>query len=360
VALAGIAALVVYVQIQITALALTLRLTLGTTLGPVQSALLAAAVMLGFVYLAGLRSAAFAAGVKDVLMISLVAGLSLTVSGKVGATSMLDVFRRVQALTPEIGSLPGLQPAAGLTTTWLVTSALSVALGTWIFPHTFQLIYSARDESAIRRNAVWQPLYSLSYFFIILLGFAARLAGTRPEGASPNAVLLQLVSDLYPAWTAGLLAGTVCLLALVPGSILLLVASTIFGRNVVQALRPQLSDRQVLWVSRAAMIAFAGIAVWLSTTRNRSLVEIGLSAYAAIGMLAPGVFLGLVWPRTNAVGVFAGIVAGYLSLLLPAAGAWWAHALPGWDRGLVAMAVNAAVVVGICLLTPWREPVTAS
>ena len=360
VALAGIAALVVYVQIQITALALTLRLTLGTTLGPVQSALLAAAVMLGFVYLAGLRSAAFAAGVKDVLMIALVAGLSLTVSGKVGATSMLDVYRRVQALTPEIGSLPGLQPAAGLTTTWLVTSAVSVALGTWIFPHTFQLIYSARDESAIRRNAVWQPLYSLSYFFIILLGFAARLAGTRPEGASPNAVLLQLVSDLYPAWTAGLLAGTVCLLALVPGSILLLVTSTIFGRNVVQALRPELSDRQVLWVSRAAMIAFAGIAVWLSATRNRSLVEVGLSAYAAIGMLAPGVFLGLVWPRTNAVGVFAGIVAGYLSLLLPAAGAWWAHALPGWDRGLVAMAVNAAVVVGVCLLTPWRESVTAS
>jgi SSS family solute:Na+ symporter len=358
VALAGIAALVVYVQIQITALALTLRLTLGTTLGPLQSALLAAAVMLAFVYLAGLRSAAFAAGVKDVLMIALVAGLSLTVSGKVGASSMLDVYRRVQELTPEIGFLPGLQPEAGLTTTWLVTSALNVALGTWIFPHTFQLIYSARDESAIRRNAVWQPLYSLSYFFIVLLGFAARLADTRPESGNPNAVLLQLVSDLYPAWTAGLLAGTVSLLALVPGSILLLVASSIFGRNVVQPLRADLSDRQVLWVSRAAMIVFAGIAVWLSTTRNRSLVEIGLSAYAAIGMLAPGVFLGLVWPRANAIGVLAGIVAGYLSLLLPAADAWWARALPGWDRGLVAMAVNAAVLVGVCLLGPRREPVT--
>ena len=360
VALAGIAALVVYVQIQITALALTLRLALGTTLGPLESAGLAAAVMLAFVYLAGVRSAAFAAGVKDVLMIALVAGLSVTVSGKVGATSMLDVYRRVQELTPEIGALPGLQPAAGLTTTWLVTSALNVALGTWIFPHTFQLIYSAKDESAIRHNAVWQPLYSLSYFFIILLGFAARLAGTRPEGADPNAVLLQLVSDFYPAWTAGLFAGTVCLLALVPGSILLLVASSIFGRNVVQPLFGALSDRQVLWVSRAAMIAFAGIAVWLSTTRNRSLVEIGLSAYAAIAMLAPGVFLGLVWPRANAAGVLAGIVAGYLSLLLPVADAWWARALPGWDRGLVAMAVNATVVVGFCFLTPRREPVTAS
>ena len=357
VALAGIAALVVYVQIQITALALTLRLTLGSTLGPLQSALLAAGGMLAFVYLAGLRSAAFAAGVKDVLMIALVAGLGLTVSGKVGATSMLDVYRRVQELSPEIGSLPGLQPSAGLTTTWLVTSALNVALGTWIFPHTFQLIYSARDESAIRRNAVWQPLYSLSYFFIILLGFAARLAGTRPDGGNPNAVLLQLVTDLYPSWTAGLLAGTVCLLALVPGSILLLVASSIFGRNVVQPLWAGLSDRSVLWVSRGAMVVFAGIAVWLSSTRNRSLVEIGLSAYAAIGMLAPGVFLGLLWPRANASGVLAGIVAGYLSLLVPAADAWWARAFPDWDRGLLAMGVNAAVVVAVGLLSPSRAPV---
>jgi SSS family solute:Na+ symporter len=283
----------------------------------------------------------------------------VTVSEKVGASSMLDVYRRVQELSPGIGALPGLRPEAGLTTTWLVTSALNVALGTWIFPHTFQLIYSARDESAIRRNAVWQPLYSLSYFFIILLGFAARLAGTRPDGGNPNAVLLQLVSDVYPSWTAGLLAGTVCLLALVPGSILLLVASSIFGRNVVQPLRGGLSDRQVLWVSRGAMIVFAGIAVWLSSTRNRSLVEIGLSAYAAIGMLAPGVFLGLVWPRANAAGVLAGIVAGYLSLLLPAADAWWARALPGWDRGLLAMAVNAAVVVAVGLLTPSRAAVPA-
>jgi len=359
VALAGIAALVVYVQIQITALALTLRLTLGTTLDPVQSALLAAAVMLAFVYLAGLRSAAFAAGVKDVGMIALVVGLSLTVSQKVGASSMLDVYRRVQELVPGIGALPGLRPEAGLTTTWLVTSALNVALGTWIFPHTFQLIYSARDESAIRRNAVWQPLYSLCYFFIILLGFAARLAGTRPEAGDPNAVMLQLVADLYPAWTAGLLAGTVCLLALVPGSILLLVASSIFGRNVVQPLRGGLSDRQVLWVSRGAMVVFAGIAVWLSSTRHRSLVEIGLSAYAAIGMLAPGVFLGLLWPRANAAGVLAGIVTGYLALLAPGADGWWAHAFPGWDRGLLAMAVNAAVVVAVCLVVPSRATVSA-
>ena len=64
--------------------------------------------------------------------------------------------------------------------------------------------------------------------------------------------------------------------------------------------------------------------------------------------------------RVDYAPILAGIVAGYLSLLLPAADAWWAHALPGWDRGLVAMAVNAAVAVGVSLVVPRREPIPAS
>jgi SSS family solute:Na+ symporter len=360
VGLAGIAALVVYVQIQLTALTLVFRLTLGAALSPAQAAVLAAGIMLAFVYLAGLRSAAFAAGVKDVLMIALVVLLSLTVAEKVGASSMLDVYRRVQDLYPGIGRFPGLQPEAGLDNTWLVTAAINVALGTWIFPHMFQLCFSARDARTIRRNAIWQPLYSLSYFFILLLGFGALLAGTQPDGDNLNAVLLQFVADQYPPWAVGLLAGTVCLLALVPGSLLLLTAASIFGRNVALPLRPDLSDSAQVWVARAAMIVFAAIAVWLTLTSNESLVAIGLSAYAAIGMLAPGVFLGFLWRRTSAPGVFTGLVAGYCVLLVPAARDFAASLLPSWDKGLVAMSVNALVVVLVSALLPASQRSTLS
>lgn len=355
VGLAGIVAILVYVQIQLTALSLILRLTLGADfIGPTAAALLAALVMLVFVFVAGLRSAAFAASIKDVLMIVMVVALAVTAAEKVGATSMLDIYRLAQERHPGIGAFPGLQPEAGLTNTWLVTAALNVALGTWIFPHMFQLIYAARDGNTIRRNAMWQPLYSLSYFFIILLGFAALLAGTQPPDGNLNAALLQFVADTYPAWAVGLLAGAGALLALVPGSILLLGAATIFGRNVVLPLRRDLDDTKVLRISRMAMLAFAGIAVWLTLTSNRSLVDIGLSAYAAIGMLAPGVFLAFLWPRASATGIFAGMFVGYIALLWPAATALWSELLPGWDHGLVATIINAAVAIVVSVLAPRR------
>lgn len=351
----GIVALVVYVQIQLVSLSLIVQLTLGNAVSTTAAVVLAAALMLVFVGLAGLRSAAFSAAVKDVLMIVIVVLLSASVAGKVGASSPLDIFRIVQDAHPGIGRFPGLDPTSPTTSVWLMTSALNVALGNWVFPHLFQVSYSAKSGASIRRNAIWQPLYSLAYFFIILLGFAALVAGTKPHGGL-NGALLQFVSDKYPAWVVGLVAGTGFLLALAPGSVLLLTSGSIFARNVVAPFKRELSDRATLLVSRLSMVAFAAVAVWLTVGNSKSLVDILLYAYSAIGMLAPGVFLAFLWRRVTAIGVLAGIVVGFIALLAPFAKNYWAVHLPEWEPGLICMAINAAVVVAVSLATPRPKP----
>jgi SSS family solute:Na+ symporter len=303
--------------------------------------------MLAFVFVAGLRSAAFAAGVKDVLMLGLVVGLGVTVAHRVGAASMLDVFRLVQVKHPGSGVFPGMIPEAHYTTTWLITASLNVALGTWIFPHMFQLCYSAADVTTIRRNAIWQPLYSLSYFFIILLGFAALLAHVQPAGGDLNGALPQLIADRFPPWVFGLFAGTVCLLALVPGSVLLLTAGTLFSRNIARSVYPTMDDKAALLISRTSMIVFAAAAVLLATSANRSLVSVGLSAYAAIGMLAPGIFLVFLNSRVAPGAIMGGMAAGYLSLVLPVVTRFWQQHAPEWDAGLIALIVNVVVVGGL-------------
>ncbi|WP_232665530.1 sodium:solute symporter family protein [Pseudonocardia sp. TRM90224] len=352
----GIAALVVYVQIQLVSLELVVRLALGPAVPPTVAVVLGAVLMLAFVLVVGMRSAVFSAAVKDVLVVVVVVLLAATVASKVGASSLLDVFRLVGEQHPGIGKLPGLDPNAPTTTIWLMTSALNVALGNWVFPHLFQVSFTASSATAIRRNAIWQPLYSLAYFFIILLGFGALLAGTQPGEAGSNGALLQFVATTYPSWVVGLLAGTCFLLALAPGSVLLLTTGSIFARNVLRPLRPALTDRGALLASRLSMIAFAAVAVWLTLGNSESLVEILLYSYSAIGMLAPGVFLAFLWRRTTAVGVLLGIVAGFVALLAPFAADFWSTNMPEWEPGLIAMVINAVVVVVVSLCTPAPEP----
>ena len=66
----------------------------------------------------------------------------------------------------------------------------------------------------------------------------------------------------------------------------------------------------------------------------------------------PGVYFAFLWKRANAIGVVAGIIAGYIALLLPQAQALWSSLLPGWEQGLVAMAINAAVVAIVSIAFP--------
>ncbi|MDR6444218.1 sodium:solute symporter family protein [Paraburkholderia sp. 22099] len=348
----GIASLIVYVQIQLVSLGLIVQLTLDDLISTQAATLVAGLLMIAFVFTAGVRSAAFAAGVKDVLMIVVVIVLSATVAAKVGAASMMDVFHLAETRHPGIGWFPGLDPASPTTAIWLMTSSINIALGNWVFPHLFQMSYTAQSATVIRRNAIWQPLYSLAYFFIILLGFAALLAGTQPPGNNLNAALLQFVSQQYSAPVVGLVAGTGFLLALAPGSLLLLTAGSIFTRNVVRPFAPRLDDRTSLLISRSALTVFAAIAVWLSISQKSSLVKILLDAYSAIGMLAPAVFLGFLWRRTTALGVLAGLVAGFVSLLAPFAAHYWETIAPQWEPGLIALAINALTVVIVSLVTP--------
>jgi solute:Na+ symporter, SSS family len=349
--LIGIAALIVFVQIQLVSLGLIVRLTLGEIVSTSSATMIAMVLIIAFVFFSGIRSAAFAAGVKDVLMIVVVVLLSATVASKVGASSMLDVFRLVGERHPGIGKFPGLDPTSPTTAVWLLTSALNVAFGNWVFPHLFQVSYTAQSASAIRRNAIWQPLYSLAYFFIILLGFAALLADTKPAGNNLNEALLQFVANHYSAPMVGLLAGTGFLLAIAPASLILLSAGSIFTRNVVKPVVSNMSDRAGLYTSRLSLVVFACIAAWLSVGDKKSLVSILLDAYSAIGMLAPGVFLGFLWKRTSAVGVLTGLIAGFVTLFAPFSSHYLAATLPEWEPGLIAMVINAIVTAGVSLVT---------
>lgn len=348
-ALVGVAALLVYVQIQLTGLSLMVSILFGTALPKQVAVVIAAVLMVAYVFVAGLRSAAFAAAVKDVLMIVIVLVLAFGAAHAVGLGSISDVFATVQERFPGIGSLPGYVADPSMGPLWFATSALSIALGNWVFPHLFQVSFAAADVNSIRRNAVWQPLYSLAYFFIVLLGFAALLAV--PGLKDSNSALLTFVAHAFPAWLVGVVAGAGVLLAIAPGSVLLLSIGTLVSRNVYGAVRRDVPDRTALRVSRATMIVAAAVAVLMTLADTRALLTILLYAYSAIGQLAPAVILSFIWCRITAWGAFAGIVAGFAALLAPPLTDAWQALAPGIDNGFVALLVNTVATLAISLLT---------
>ena len=234
-----------------------------------------------------------------------------------------------------------------------MTSAVNIALGNWVFPHLFQMCYSAQSATAIRRNAVWQPLYSLAYFFIILLGFAALLACSRPTTISTRRCcirrhVLSGVGDRFAA-------GTGFLLALVPGSLLLLSAGTIFTRNIAQPICGPCRKRLPAPVARGAGVLCRAGGVPVHIRRQLPGAHPAQCLRGDRHAGAAGV-LGIPVAARDGIRRAGRAGGGFRRLLAPFASSYWSRAVPEWEPGLIAMAINALVLIAVSLLTPMPRP----
>lgn len=351
----GIIALLLYSRVQLTGLALILATLFGLDVPAIAYVSAGGLVVALFVLVGGMRSAAFVAVVKDILLVVMLLVVAAGAAGAAGVGSIGEVFDGVRAAHPDAATLPGIGGGTVTSNTatnqwWWMSFLLLTPLGAFALPHAFQVCFSAKDIRTIRKNQIIQPLYSLFYVLIIIIAMAALLAMPGLPTASANGSLLVFVRDYYPDWVIGLLAGTGVLVALVPTAVLMLTASSMFTSNVLGLARPDLKSS--LGATRAGVVAFTVVAVLFTAFRSDTLLTIMTGVYSAVGQLAPALFLSMLWRRVTAVGLTVGAVAGGLIVAVPQLGAPAQALFPaGTVVGLPALVVNLVLAVVVSLLT---------
>jgi solute:Na+ symporter, SSS family len=348
----GILALIPYVQVQLTGLSAITQVLFAGAISKTLAVTGAAVVLLAFVFTAGIRSSAFASIVKDVMVIAVLVAVIATIGAATQVGGIGAIFHRMATEHPTYAVLPGMQSKAPYTGWWFISALVTTNVGYWMWPHAFQANLTARSKRAIRRNAVLQPLYTLSYFFIFVIGFAALL--TLPKLRDSNQALVAFIVHSYPSWFVGLAAGAAMLVAVVPSTVMLLTIGTTFARTVYRP-TAELSDRHRITVGRAATLVAVVVAALLTVHSNATIVSLLLVAYNGIAQIGPGMIASLTWRRTSAVGMAVGSVVGLAIVGVPAIGAWW-KTISSVDVGLPALVVNTLLVVGVSLLT--RAPQT--
>ena len=301
-----------------------------------------------FVFVAGLRGTAWASIVKDLLVLGAVifAGIAIPVQFFGSPAAMLDQVLRTH---PQMLVLAqGTQPRG---TVWFVTTVLLTGIGFYMGPHSFNAIYSARSENALRRNAMLLPFYQLVMLLVFFAGTSALLIAPGLQGTAVDQSFLLVVQKYYPPWVMGFVAAAGALAALVPATALLLGAAGVFCKNVLGTLNLATSDSSRTMATRILVVVIAVLALVLWIAAPTTIVELLLIYYNGITQFAPGVIAAFVWPRANVWGVAAGIVAGLglvSALTLGNVSLW------GINPGFVALAVNVVCLVAVSLATPKR------
>jgi SSS family solute:Na+ symporter len=325
---------------QILAAVALLTSVLGLT--PLTAAVITVLVMIGYVVFGGVWSTGLVGSLKVGLLYLSMLGVGLLALRLGGGWSGYRTALPAYPWFSLFGRGLGPDLAAGFS---LVVGVLSTQ--TYL-----QAIFSARDVSAARRGAL------LSAIIIPPLGLAGILVGlymrlTAPE-ITPGQALPLFILRYLPDWFGGLVLATLFIATIGTGAGLVLGISTMFTADLYQKLLvPGASDRQLLLVSRLAVIGFTGLGLLFVSGNLNSLIlgwsflSMGLrGATICLPLLAAIFWRGQVKP-----------LAGVLAIGLgPLSTMGWA--ILGW-RAVDPLYVGLAVSLGALLLVSlWPVPKT--
>jgi solute:Na+ symporter, SSS family len=347
VALVGFTFLVPYVTLQLGGLEILLHIAGYNRFDARVAVGIAFAVMALFVYGVGLRGTAWAAVIKDLLVLIgvIFAGLVLPIHFFGSPTTVIS---KVLERQPSWMTLQGTTTTGG--TVWFVTTVLLTALGFFMFPQSMAATYAARSQDTLRRNAVFLPFYQLMILLVYFGGFTALLVVPGLKGPEGDQSFMLVVQKYYSPWVLGFIAGAGCLAALVPAAAQILGAASIVSKNLFIDYGMVKTETGSITATRILVLVVSFLAFSFWFLARQTLVGLLLISYSGITQFLPGVVLSFSRRlRPNAAGVGMGIMVGIITLAMFAASKTSTFA--GINSGFVALVLNVIALFTVSALT---------
>lgn len=346
VALVGVVFIVPYLQLQLTGLGMIVEVASFGAIHRTPAMAISFAIVAGFVLTSGIRGVAWVSVLKDFLLLFAAVFVGLAVPhiyfGGVG-----PMFTTLVHAKPEHLVMPG--ATANLGHSWYVSTVLMVALGFYMWPHYMGASFSAKSGDVLRRNAVIMPFYSITMPLMFFVGLAALLV--LPGLANGDLAMLTIVRKTFPPWFLGVIGGAGALTAMVPSAVLILTAATLFAKNLWRPIfAPGMTEQQVARLAKITVLVITAAALCFAIYSSMSLVSLLLVGYAGVTQFFPGVVLGLYSKRATMPGIFAGLVAGVLVVVVLMLSNH--DPVLGLNAGFAGLLVNFAVVTAVSALTP--------
>ena len=275
-----------------------------------------------YLAMGGLRSVAWSDVLQGVtLVVMLVAALVFVVPA-------VDPFALTERLAAETGLLTTAGAVGFFTPKIWFSFILMNSMAIIAYPQMFQRFFAAKDERSFRALLVWWPVMAIVAAVVpVLLGVWGTVYV--PGLANPDAVVPAMLQEFAPPVVVGVVMGGALAAMMSTADSLVLTLSSLVSRDVYHAhLAREDSARRELWVGRATIAAILVLGYALALVANGSVPGFGglqstivdLAVYFIQGnaLLLPVFLAALYWPRANATGAIAAVIAGegYFALSL--------------------------------------------
>ena len=212
----------------------------------------------------------------------------------------------------------------GLAAMAVVLGGLSWGLGYLGQPHLvirYMAIRSTKEVKQARKIAILWAIPGITGAFMIGLIALNHFGPDYFTTVDVEQAMPLLAKELLPSIVAGLfISGAVAAMMSTADSQLLVSASAITEDFIHQYLGMNLSNRQLVTLSRITIIvlgAFAFIIAIISETQDRNIFSVVSYAWSGLGSaFGPALVLTLWWKKTTRNGIIAGLLTGFLTTII--------------------------------------------
>ena len=268
-------------------------------------------IIVGYTFIGGFLAVAWTDAVQAVLMFLALLVAPTVVILNSGGTDV--VWEQMQAVNPQSTELFSNMTVIGFV------SLIAWGLGYFGQPHIlarFMAVENPQKLVAARRIAmVWMALVLFGSVATGLVGIAY-FADNPLE--NPETVFIALSQQLFNPWVAGIIIAAVLSAIMSTVDSQLLVSSSVISEDFYRVfLRPQASEKELLMVSRGAVVAIALLAMVIASDRESKVLDLVSYAWAGFGAaFGPVIVFSLFWRSMTAASAIAGMIVGAVTVVV--------------------------------------------
>ncbi len=277
---------------------------------------LGALAIIAYTFLGGFMAVSwtdFFQGSLMFLAILLVPAMGIATLGGLGASRVA-----IAAINPEM--LNPFSDLSGQSLSWMaVVSSLAWGVGYFGQPHIlsrFMAIEKADEIKKSRRVAMIWVLLSL--FCAVIVGLLGRALMPGLTGASVEKVFMLLVQSMFNPWIAGILLAAILAAIMSTADSQLLVTASAISQDLYRPfIKPNASQKELVWVGRITVIVVAVIAFVIALNPDNKVLDLVAYAWAGFGSaFGPAIIMSLFWKRMTRNGAIAGVLTGGIVALV--------------------------------------------
>lgn len=235
---------------------------------------------------------------------------------------------------------------------WFTQALLVIGIGNIASQDLLQRAFSSKDEKVAQWSMYITTFLYLSIAMIpVLLGIAG--AVLLPGISNPEHILPALGMKYLPVGAMAIFVGALfsALMSSADGGIL--APASILGQNIIPILRPNMSQKNILWSTRWSIIVIGlfGLATALYFQNVYQLMVKSFSILF-VSLVIP-MTAAIYWKKANTPGAVSSIISGMVSWLVLEA------VQSTYPADLMAAGIGLVTMIAVTLLTQKEHPAVA-